>query len=40
MAFRDRRVFRDHPESLDRLQERLEEMEKRLRDLEKKVPPR
>jgi membrane-associated protease RseP (regulator of RpoE activity) len=40
IVFRDRRVFRDRPENLDRLQDRLEEMEKRLRDLEKKLPTR
>jgi membrane-associated protease RseP (regulator of RpoE activity) len=40
IVFRDRRVFRDRPVNLDRLQDRLEEMEKRLRDLEKKLPPR
>ncbi|HJW14470.1 MAG TPA: PDZ domain-containing protein [Thermoanaerobaculia bacterium] len=33
-------VFRDHPENLDRLQQRLEEIEKRLKDLEKKLPAR
>jgi hypothetical protein len=37
IVFRDRRVFRDRPETHDRLQQRLEEMEKRLRDLEKKL---
>jgi membrane-associated protease RseP (regulator of RpoE activity) len=38
IVFRDRRVLRDRPENLDRLQDKLEEMEKRLRDLEKKLP--
>ena len=33
-------VFRDGPENLDRLQDKLEEIEKRLNDLEKKLPKR
>jgi chaperonin cofactor prefoldin len=39
-VFLDRRVFRDRPETRDRLQEKLEKMEKRLRDLEKKLSSR
>jgi membrane-associated protease RseP (regulator of RpoE activity) len=40
IVFRDRRVLRDRPENLDRLQDKLKEMEKRLRDLEKKLSSR
>lgn len=40
IVFRDRRVLRDRPESIDRLQEKLQEMEKRLRDLEKRLSSR